>query len=151
MEWTDFIVGLIDPSEDLWDALWSFYDTDSSDSKDGRVFFTPNAYLGYNGTVNGINKWFDLNRADKTTGNIWTNQWHYVTVSLGKSDFGIYVDGKLVCDKSKYTLYAGSSYAALPRICLMSFHHQIGFILDTALSGVRLQHIWTMYEFTAGH
>ena len=100
------------PSEDLWDALWSFYDTDSSDSKDGRVFFTPNAYLGYNGTVNGINKWFDLNRADKTTGNIWTNQWHYVTVSLGKSDFGIYVDGKLVCDKSKYTLYAGSSYAA---------------------------------------
>ena len=60
------------PSEDLWDALWSFYDTDSSDSKDGRVFFTPNAYLGYNGTVNGINKWFD---------------------------------------QSKYTLYAGSSYA----------------------------------------
>ena len=99
------------PSEDLWDALWSFYDTDSSDSKDGRVFFTPNAYLGYNGTVNGINKWFDFNRADKTTGNISTNQWHYVTVSLGKSNFGIYVDGKFVCDKSKYTLYAGSSYA----------------------------------------
>ena len=39
----------------------------------------------------------------------------------------------------------------LSGICLVSFHHQISFILDTALSGVRLQHIWTMYEFTAGH
>ena len=40
-------------NDDAWDALWSFFDTDNSDGADGRLFFTPNTYLGYNGTVGG--------------------------------------------------------------------------------------------------
>ena len=92
-------------NDDPWDALWSFLDTDNSDSKDGRVFFTPNTYLGYNGTVDGSWQWFDCNKADTTVNDILVNSWHYVTVSLGISDFGIYVDGKPVVTKSKYTKF----------------------------------------------
>lgn len=86
---------------DNYDAIWSFLDEDTTDGKSGRIYFTPNTYLGYNGTGG----WFDVNHGDNPTNNIAINEWHYVTVSLGKSDFGIYLDGKLICNKSKYTSY----------------------------------------------
>ena len=99
-------------NDDAWDALWSFFDTDNSDGADGRLFFTPNTYLGYNGTVGGTWQWFDCNKAEKPVNNIPVNSWHYVTVSVGKTDFGIYVDGKLVVNKAKYTLFDSNySYA----------------------------------------
>ena len=94
---------------DVWDAIWSFLDEDSSDGADGRLYLTPNVYLGYNGTVNSTNKYFDYNHPDKVTNYIKENEWHYVTVSLGKSDFGIYLDGQLICSKSKYAAYGGSA------------------------------------------
>lgn len=97
---------------DVWDAIWSFFDEDVSDNKSGRVYLTPNTYLGYNGTVNGTNKWFDINHAETVTNNMPVNEWHYVTVSLGTDDFGIYMDGKLICNKSKYTTYGGTAYAS---------------------------------------
>ena len=73
---------------DVWDAIWSFYDEDVSDGKSGRTYFTPNAYLGYNGTVN-INKWFDCNHPNTITNLIKEKEWHHVAVSLGADDFGI--------------------------------------------------------------
>ena len=101
-------------NDDAWDALWSFFDTDNSDGADGRLFFTPNTYLGYNGTVGGTWQWFDCNKAEKPVNNIHVNSWHYVTVSVGKANFGIYVDGKLVVNKTKYTLFdSNDSYASL--------------------------------------
>lgn len=101
-------------NDDPWDALWSFFDTDNSDGADGRLFFTPNTYLGYNGTVGGTWQWFDCNKADKAVNNIPVNSWHYVTVSVGKGNFGIYVDGKLVVNSTKYTLFdSNDSYASL--------------------------------------
>ena len=101
-------------NNDAWDALWSFFDTDNSDGADGRLFFTPNTYLGYNGTVGGTWQWFDCNKADKAVNNIPVNSWHYVTVSVGKGNFGIYVDGKLVVNSTKYTLFdSNSGYATL--------------------------------------
>lgn len=101
-------------NDDPWDALWSFFDTDNSDGADGRLFFTPNTYLGYNGTVGGTWQWFDCNKADKAVNNIPVNSWHYVTVSVGKGNFGIYVDGKLVVNSTKYTLFdSNSGYATL--------------------------------------
>ena len=101
-------------NDDAWDALWSFFDTDNSDGADGRLFFTPNTYFGYNGTVGGTWQWFDCNKAEKPVNNIPVNSWHYVTVSVGKANFGIYVDGKLVVNKTKYTLFdSNDSYASL--------------------------------------
>ena len=89
---------------DVWDAIWSFFDEDDSDGKSGRTYFTPNAYLGYNGTV-GTNKWFDCNHPNTVTDLIKEKEWHHVTVSLGKDDFGIYIDGKLVSDKTNNVTY----------------------------------------------
>lgn len=94
---------------DVWDALWSFFDEDTSDGKDGRIYFTPNAYLGYNGTV-GTNKWFDCNHPNTVTNFIKEKEWHHVTVSLGTDNFGIYVDGKLVSDKTTNLAYGGIAY-----------------------------------------
>lgn len=94
---------------DVWDALWSFFDEDDSDGKSGRTYFTPNAYLGYNGTV-GTNKWFDCNHPNTVTNLIKEKEWHHVTVSLGTEDFGIYIDGKLVSDKTTNVAYAGTAY-----------------------------------------
>ncbi len=97
---------------DVWDAMWSFVYNDTSANKTRRVFMTPNTYLGYNnGEAGSKLEYIDLNHPNSVTNNIASKEWHYVTVSLGSSDFGIYIDGNLVCNKSKYTSYAGSSYA----------------------------------------
>ena len=58
-------------------------DNDKSDGIDGRLFFTPNTYLGFNGTGG----WFDCNHGDTTTNAIPANKWHLVTVSMGSSNF----------------------------------------------------------------
>ena len=94
---------------DVWDAIWSFFDEDSSDGKSGRTYFTPNAYLGYNGKVSE-NKWFDCNNSKTVTNFIKEKEWHHVTVSLGTDNFGIYVDGKLVSSKTANAAYEGTAY-----------------------------------------
>ena len=98
---------------DVWDAMWSFVYNDTTANKERRIFFTPNTYLGYNNGEEGSKlEYIDLNRANSVTNNIASKEWHYVTVSLGSSDFGIYVDGNLVCNKSKYTSYSGAAYTS---------------------------------------
>ena len=94
---------------DVWDTIWSFFDEDASDGKSGRTYLTPNAYLGYNGTVSE-NKWFDCNHSDTVTNFIKEKEWHHVTVSLGTDNFGIYVDGKLVSSKTANAVYKGTAY-----------------------------------------
>ena len=80
----------------VFDTLWAFLDEDNSDGIDGRVFFTPNAYLGYNGSGG----WFDCNQAETVTNAISLSEWHLVTVSMGKDNFSICVDGIKRYDKN---------------------------------------------------
>ncbi len=84
------------PVENKFDAIWSFLDNDKSDGIDGRLFFTPNTYLGFNGTGG----WFDCNHGDTTTNAIPANKWHLVTVSMGSSNFSICIDGVKRYDKN---------------------------------------------------
>lgn len=90
---------------DAWDAVWSFLDTDSSDGIDGRLFFTPNAYLGFNGTGG----WFDCNKPDIITNAIEVQEWNLVTVTVDKNSFGIYINGHLVYTQNKYAALGSSS------------------------------------------
>jgi len=84
------------PGENRFDAIWSFLDNDKSDGIDGRLFFTPNTYLGFNGTGG----WFDCNHGDTATNAISANKWHLVTVSMGSSNFSICIDGVKRYDKN---------------------------------------------------
>lgn len=97
---------------DVWDAIWSFYDTDNSDGYDGRLYLTPNSYLGYNGTGG----FFDCNHPDNgTLETITPKEWKLVTVTVDKDNFGIYVDGQLVYDKTTNNAYGsteGKTYTA---------------------------------------
>jgi arabinan endo-1,5-alpha-L-arabinosidase len=79
-----------------WDAVWAFFDEDNSDGIDGRLYLTPNAYLGFNGTGG----WFDCNWPENVTNAIAVNEWNMVTVTLDASGFGIYVNGEKKYDKS---------------------------------------------------
>ncbi|MGN0297749.1 MAG: lipocalin-like domain-containing protein, partial [Lachnospiraceae bacterium] len=79
---------------DVWDALWGIVDADSSDGIEGRLYLTPNAYLGFNGTGG----WFDANHASTVTNAIPVSEWSLVTVALDSKGYDIYVDGAL-----KYT------------------------------------------------
>lgn len=78
----------------VWDAIWSFLDEDNSDEIDGRFYFTPNAYLGFNGTGG----FFDCNWPDNVTDAISIGEWNMVTVTLDATGFWIYVNGKLKFD-----------------------------------------------------
>jgi hypothetical protein len=80
----------------VWDAIWAFFDEDNSDGIDGRVHLTPNAYLGFNGTGG----YFDCNWPDNVTNAIPVGEWAMVTVTVDKTGFWIYVNGKLKYDIS---------------------------------------------------
>lgn len=81
----------------VWDAIWSFFDEDPSDGVDGRLYLTPNAYLGYNGTGG----WFDCNHPDGgATNAITPEEWVMVTITVQDDNFGIYVNGIKKYDKT---------------------------------------------------
>lgn len=80
----------------LFDGIWAFYDTDNSDGIDGRLYFAPNAYLGFNAT-GGI---FDVNLPDTNRGGVVTgaispNTWVLTTIVLSGTGFEIYLNGEL--------------------------------------------------------
>jgi hypothetical protein len=81
----------------VFDAIWGFFDEDASDGVSGRVYLTPNAYFGFNGTGG----WFDCNHPDGgTTGAIAENEWTMVTLTVDVTGFCIYIDGKLKYDNN---------------------------------------------------
>lgn len=88
----------------LWDALWSFFNSTSSKANGPRLFLTGNTYLGFNDD-NG--NWFDVNHPDsKKVTSVSPNEWKLVTVTFSASNgYTIYVDGT----KMYSTTYAGSS------------------------------------------
>ncbi|MGN0299156.1 MAG: family 43 glycosylhydrolase [Lachnospiraceae bacterium] len=79
---------------DVWDAIWGFMDDDFDDDINGRLYFTGNAYLGYNGSEG----WFDANHANTGTNAIPVGQWSLVTIAMDSDGFYIYINGVL-----KYT------------------------------------------------
>lgn len=100
-------------SSSEYDAIWSFLDTDNTDGTEGRLYLTPNAYLGYNGTVNSTWGYFDCNHPGTViTEAIEAREWSLVTVTLKQDGFGIYVDGRLVYTQNQNGGFAGSAGAA---------------------------------------
>lgn len=78
-----------------WDAIWSFFDEDNSDGIDGRLYLTPNAYLGFNGTGG----YFDCNWPDNVTEAIAIGEWNMVSVTVSINGFTIYINGAKKYDK----------------------------------------------------
>lgn len=88
----------------VWDAIWSFFDDDDTDGVSGRLYLTPNAYIGFNGTGG----WFDCNWPDNVTSAIPTSTWSMVTVTIDSNGFTIYVDGVKKYDKTTYLAWASN-------------------------------------------
>lgn len=93
---------------DVWDAIWSFYDTDNADGIDGRLYLTPNMYLGYNGTGG----WFDINHPDpdkaSATNAVAAKEWALVTVSITGNSVNMYVNGTLMYSYDQNKHYQGT-------------------------------------------
>lgn len=112
---------------DVWDAIWGFIDTDTTDT--GKFYLTPNAYLGFNGQ----GEYFDCNHPDTgTTNAIASKEWHLVTVTVDKSDFGIYVDGALKYTSSEYSGFGSKdshTYASMAENVLKTMTTSANFYL----------------------
>lgn len=76
----------------VWGEIWSFFDDDKT-----RLFFTQNAFLGYN--YNGGEVYFDCNNGATVTNALGKDTWKLVTITANKDGFGIYIDGKLKYNK----------------------------------------------------
>ena len=83
----------------LWDALFAFYNTDDN----SRFYMAGGSYMGYN---SGKGNWIDINYPTAYTEEpIGTGRWHLVTVTISRSQgVKLYVDGTPV---DSYT-YAGN-------------------------------------------
>ncbi len=76
------------PTENLWDAAFSFYNPQTT----ARLYMTPNTYVGFNDMA-GI--WMDLNHPDGfSSGNITFGEWNFVTMTVSYADgIKVYVNG----------------------------------------------------------
>lgn len=74
--------------DNVWDALFSFYDPQRSAV---NCSVSGNTYICYNDMAGN---WIDINQSATVTNNIAVNSWHYVAITLSRTDgFSIYVDG----------------------------------------------------------
>lgn len=78
--------------ENVWDALWAFFNSTSATANGPRFFLTGNSYLGYNASNDS---WFDINHPNNNTYNdIPVGEWALVTVTVGpENGIRIYVNG----------------------------------------------------------
>lgn len=88
-------------------TILSFLGPAINDGYDGRLFFTPGSYLGYNGTGGIIDANLDLslNAENNPKYGIATNYLNTagtstVEIKISSYNFEVYVDGKLAFDKS---------------------------------------------------
>lgn len=74
----------------VWDGLFAFHNTSSN----ARLYMTGGTYIGYN---SGAGNWIDINHPNSFTATpIGTQQWHLVTVTIGRATNNgvkIYIDG----------------------------------------------------------
>lgn len=91
--------------DNVWDALWSFFNSTYSAASGERLFLTGNTYLGYN---NNGGTWFDINHPnDVTSLNIPENTWTLVTYVFTESGITLYINGEAKANET----YAGSASA----------------------------------------
>ena len=76
------------PTENLWDAAFSFYNPQTT----ARLYMTPNTYVGFNDMAG---TWMDLNHPDGfSSGNITFGEWNFVTMTVSYADgIKVYVNG----------------------------------------------------------
>ncbi len=98
--------------EDLWDAIWGFFNTlNATSSSYPRFYLTGNSYVGYN---DADETWFDLNYPDVTYSNIPVGEWTLVTVTVGSSNYvRIYING---ANKSFSAISASNSATAVKNL-----------------------------------
>ena len=96
--------------QNLYDALWGFFNGTSATATGARLYLTGNSYIGFNN--NDDTNWFDVNHpGTKAVNRITVGQWHLVTFTYSKENgYMLYLDG------TKYTntnlAYTGSVPAA---------------------------------------
>lgn len=85
-------------SDDVaYDALWSFYD----ESAGKRLYFTGNAYIGYNDGTN----WLDIDHPSKSADiHIPVGEWSHIVVTVSNSAISTYIDGT----KQRSQIYEGA-------------------------------------------
>lgn len=100
-----------------WDAIWSFFDEDNSDKVEGKLYLSPNAYLGFNGTGG----YFDCNWPESTdTKAIAVGEWSMVTTTFDATGFAIYVNGAMVFDKNTH-----KAWGAIDGITASAFNYNL--------------------------
>lgn len=86
----------------VWDAIWSFFNSTESAAAGERLFLTGNSYLGYN---DNAGNWFDLNHPNTTCNYIPVGKWARVTWTFSAQGTKLYIDGELKDNKT----YSGST------------------------------------------
>lgn len=76
----------------VWDAVWSFFDSTIPSLAGERFFVTGNAYIGYN---NNAGSWFDINHPNNATTNFLpVNRWVRLTLTIAEDGVNVYIDGE---------------------------------------------------------
>ena len=89
--------------DNVWDALWSFFNSTSSTATGERIYLTGNSYLGYN---DNAGTWFDINHPnDVTSNNIPEGEWTLVTYVFDETGVKLYING----DVKTHETYNGSA------------------------------------------
>ena len=90
--------------DNMWDAIWGFFNSTSASASGPRFFLTGNAYLGYNNN-DGI--YFDVNYPGETAyTDIPVGKWTLVTVTVGETNgVRLYING---INKTAHTVVSSS-------------------------------------------
>lgn len=86
--------------ENVWDAIWGFFNSTTASATGPRLYLTGNAYVGFN---DNAGTYFDINYPAETAyTDIPVGQWAFVTLTVG-ADNGVrvYVNGT---NKTPHTL-----------------------------------------------
>lgn len=78
--------------DNVWDAVWGFFNATSAAAQGSRFYLTGNAYMGYN---DNAGKWFDINHPNNGTyTDIPVGKWALVTLTVGPTNgVALYVNG----------------------------------------------------------
>lgn len=79
--------------DNQWDALWSFFNSQTASAAGPRLYLTGNSYIGFN---DNAGNWFDVNHPNsKDVDMLGVDEWHLVTFTFSQSEgYMLYVDGK---------------------------------------------------------
>ncbi len=78
--------------DNVWDAIWGFFNSTTASAAGPRLFLTGNNYIGYN---DNVGTHFDINHPDNGTySDIPVGQWTLVTITFGpENGVRTYING----------------------------------------------------------